>query len=285
MKRTRYRGSPVAAVIIALAAAACAPRGGPAVELPVAGGNSPAMPPLAPAGAHVEPAALEAAAIEAQRRGADALLVARNGHLIFERYWHGSSYAAPIEPGGWQRVIDDLLAGALAEDRKPLPDGMTPERARIALAAGMPYEAYLAKRLWRPIGAFDAVLAPGLRAAQGDWIRIGELLANDGVYQGEEIVRPGWAGQVLARHSAQGEDAPLASVTDLHRLAGAGASSLWVAPSLRLVILRTGGNLASGGAAGDARIAQAVIVGVTDRPGRGAGADGAPDPATLVPSH
>jgi len=276
---------PVAALFVMACIAGCAPRGGPAVPLAVPGGNMPPMPPLAPADARVEPAALEAAAIEAQRRDAAALLVARNGHVIFERYWRGTRYASPVEAGAWQGVVDTLLAGALAEDRRPLHGDAPPDPARIAQAAGMPYEAYLSKRLWRPIGAFDAVLAPGLRAAQGDWIRIGELLANDGVYQGEEVVRPGWARQVLARFAVQGEAAPLASVTDLYRLPGAGAASLWVVPSLRLVILRTGGDLAQGDAADDARIAQFVLRGVMDRPGREAGGEGVPDPATLVPAH
>lgn len=274
-----------AALAAAVALTACGPRDDGAARSPVAGGNAPPMPPLAAAQAHVEPSALEAAAIAAQERGADALLVARNGHLVFERYWHGTSFGTPVEAGAWQGVIDDLLAGALAEDRKPLHGDAAPDQALIAQAAGISYEAYLSKRLWRPIGAFDAILTTALRAAQGDWIRIGELLANDGVYQGEEIVRPGWVGGVLERHAAKGEDSPLASVGDLHRLPGAGAASLWVVPSLRLVILRTGGADYAAGPAGDARIAQFVLRGVTDRPGQAAGDDRAPDPATFVPSH
>ena len=275
----------ILAFVVALTTAACSPRGEPVAQVPVAGGNAPPMPPLPAAEAHVEAAALEAAAIEAQRQGADALLVARNGHLIFERYWHGSAFTTPVEADGWQRLADDLLAGALIEDRKPVHGDATPDQAAIARAAGMTYGAYLSKRLWRPLGAHDAALGPGLRAAQGDWIRIGELLATDGVYQGEEIVRPGWAARVLARQSAAGEGAPPAAMMGVYRLPGAGASILWVAPSLRLIILRTGGTSdAAGDPVGD-RIAQFVLRGVMDRPRPAADENGAPDPATLVPAH
>lgn len=65
----------ILAFVVALTTAACSPRGEPVAQVPVAGGNAPPMPPLPAAEAHVEAAALEAAAIEAQRQGADALLV------------------------------------------------------------------------------------------------------------------------------------------------------------------------------------------------------------------
>ncbi len=275
--------APAAILAIAWVLTACAPREA-AAPTAVAGGHSPAMPPLPAAQAHIEPAALEAAAIAAREDGADALLVARNGHIVFERYWHDTAFGTPTEAGGWQGIIDDLLAGALVNDHKAIQLDATPDRARIALAAGVSYEAYLAKRLWRPIGAADAVLAPDLRAAQGDWIRVGELLANDGVYMGEEIVRPGWSQRVLARHAATGEVASLGSIKDLHRLPGAGGASLWIVPSLRLVILRTGRAETPGDPSGNGRIADFVLRGVTDRPDAMSD-EGATDPARWVPRH
>jgi len=276
----------VAAGLLAATITACAPRNGATVAaVPVAGGNSPPMPPLPAAEAHIDPTALTAAGLLAERDGATALLVARNGHIVYERYWHGTTFRSPIEAGAWQGVIDDLLAGALADDRKPLHADSTPGRAQIAAAAGVAYESYLSKRLWRPLGAYDATLAPDLRAAQGDWIRLGELLANDGVYLGEELVRPGWVARVLARHRCAAEDAAPGLAPDLCRLPGANAASLWVAPSLRLVILRTGGAPGPTRDATDARMVDAILRGLTDRPGARPPGEGLPDPATLVPAH
>ncbi|MGE0581946.1 MAG: hypothetical protein AB7P31_07460 [Steroidobacteraceae bacterium] len=285
MKPGKVSATCFAALVVALSLAACTPRETPAPQVPVTGGNVPPMPPLPAAQAQVEAAALEGAAIEAQQHGANALLVVRNSHVIFERYWHGTTFSTPIGAGAWQGVIDDLLAGALVEDRKPLHGDATPDRAAIARAAGVTYEAYLAKRLWRPIGAFDAVLAPRLRAAQGDWLRIGELLANDGVYLGEEIVRPGWTRQVLERHAVAGAAPPSPATKDLYHLPGADGASLWVVPSLRLVILRTGGEIGAGDGRGDARIPELVLRGVMDRPRPTAGGEGTPDPAIFVPAH
>lgn len=269
----------------AITVTACGPREAPVPAVPVAGGRSPPMPPLPATEAHIDPSALNAAGMLAERDGATALLVARNGHIVFERYWLGTAFRTPIEAGAWQGVIDDLLAGALADDRKPLHADSTPERAQIAAAAGVAYEAYLSQRLWRPLGAYDATLAPDLRAAQGDWIRVGELLANDGVYLGEELVRPGWVARVLARHGCADEGGAPGRVRDLCHLPGAGAAGLWVAPSLRLVILRTGGAITAASAGTDARMLDAILRGVTDRPRARAPDDGMPDPATLVPAH
>ncbi|MBV6417795.1 MAG: hypothetical protein CMLOHMNK_02559 [Steroidobacteraceae bacterium] len=282
----RFRAcARIALAALAIAGTACAPQEGTIPTVSVGGGNSPPMPPLPPADAHIDPSALEAAALHAEREGAAALLVVRNGHLVFERYWHGATFATPIGTGAWQGVIDDLLAGALAEDRRPLPAATTPDRASISAAAGMPYEAYLSKRLWRPLGAYDATLAPALHAAQGDWIRIGELLANDGAYLGEEIVRPGWAAQVLARHAVPGQRPTSGALRDVYRLRGPDDADLWVIPPLRLVILRTGAAVSAARDGTDARMFDAVLRGVTDRPGVQAVGEGMPDPAVLVPSH
>jgi len=275
-----------ALAMLCLALAACSRSEAPPGGIAVQGGNMPALPPLAAQEARLEPAALEAAAILAREAGSDALLIARNGHLLLERYWHGTGFATPVAAGAWQRVIDDLLAGALANDRKPIDaDGPPLSREALAQAAGTDFAAYLSKRLWRPIGAADAVLAPDLVAAQGDWIRIGELLANDGVYQGEEIVPPGWVPRLLGRRALPVDASTSPGLRDAWRLPGAEGACLWVVPALRLVVLRTGAAPGEENAAIDATILDAVMRGVADRP-RAPGADGGvPDPSVFVPAH
>ncbi|MCW5574249.1 MAG: hypothetical protein KIT37_14600 [Steroidobacteraceae bacterium] len=275
------------AILLALVLllAACPSREGVTPMLPVAGGNMPSLPPLPAQDAHIEAAALEAAAIAASGSGADALLIARNGHLLLERYWHGTRGATHVDAGAWQGLIDDLLVGALVNDHEPIDTETPQSRAAIVAAAGMPYEAYLARRLWRPIGAADAVLVPDLRAAQADWLRVGEILANDGVYQGEEIVRPGWVVRVLERRAAAHAATTAVSLRGLYRLPGADGAVLWVAPALRLVILRTGAAAADDRGDADAAIADYVLRGVTDRPHVPGEPTGMPAPATLVPAH
>lgn len=283
MTTTVLRASVLAWCV--LIAAACTPREGAAPLVPVEGGNMPSLPPLPAADAHVEPAALEAAAIAAEKAGADALLIARNGHLLLERYWHGTSAASHIDAGAWQGVIDDLLVGALVNDHRAIDAGAAHSRAEIASAAGTSYAAYLTRRLWRPIGAADAVLAPDLRAAQADWLRIGEILANDGVYQGEELVPPGHTASLLARRAAEVNAPTTVSLRGLYRLPGADRGVLWIAPALRLVILRTGAAITGDSAQLDATIADHVLRGVTDRYRAPDEPSGQPDPATLVPAH
>lgn len=283
---TRRASGRVAATIVALVLGACARHEPPPVGIPVAGGNMPVLPPLAPQDANIESAALEAAAILARNAASDALLIARNGHLLLERYWHDTDFATPLAAGAWQGVIDDLLAGALVNDRRPIDTASVPSREAIEQAAGTSFAAYLSKRLWRPIGAADAVLAPELVAAQGDWIRIGETLANDGVYQGEQIVPPGWVQPLLLRHAVAEDDASGAAPhRGAWRLPGANGACLWVVPALRLVVLRTGAQAGGDEASIDATILDAVMRGAIDRP-RAVEADGdAPDPSIFVPAH
>lgn len=275
----------LAVTCLALMLASCARQAPPPAAVPVAGGNMPALPPLAPQDAKLEPAALEAAALIAQGAGSDALLIARNGHVLFERYWKGTAFATPVGAGAWQGVIDDLLVGALVNDRKPIDTERLPSREAIGAAAGSGFAAYLSKRLWRPIGAADAALAPDLVAAQGDWLRIGEILANDGVYQGEEIVPPGWVQRLLARRAVPVDGADSALNRGAYRLPGAHGACLWVVPALRLIVLRTGGQAGRDDASIDATILGAVIRGVIDRPRVGEADGGVPDPSIFVPAH
>jgi hypothetical protein len=81
-------------------------------------------------------------------------------------------------------------------------------------------------------------------------MRVAEVLANDGVYLGEEIMRPGWVKQMLtpaAGNHNYGFHVWLREPTgepllarDMFFLDG-GRYRLWISPSLHLAILRIGG--------------------------------------------
>ncbi|HZO22225.1 MAG TPA: serine hydrolase [Steroidobacteraceae bacterium] len=158
------------------------------------------------------------------------------------------------------------------------------------------YAQYLSRTLWRRIGAADAWLwldrpegdvhvDRGFLARQGDWLRVAELLLQNGRYQGSEVIDPRWVPQLLRPAKANADygayirlgahtlpgmtayDAP-----DLFLVQG-GGSYLWLIPSLQLAVLRTGeappaeqaGRTASDDSAWDeARIPNLVLHGTRD---------------------
>jgi len=119
------------------------------------------------------------------------------------------------------------------------------------------YPALVADRLWRPLEAGEFALvrrgrnAPVradccMRARLGDWMRVGEALANDGVFMGNQLTPPGFVKQML---SPTHKESPVGFQThvdgvfaahDVARLESKGGQRLWLVPSLQLVILRFG---------------------------------------------
>jgi CubicO group peptidase (beta-lactamase class C family) len=174
------------------------------------------------------------------------------------------------------------------------------------------YARYISDHLWKPIGAADAQLAREdeagapraaccLRARRGDWIRIAELLVNDGHFEGEQILPRGWVREMLAPSQSNknfgyqvwlgqpftgatgGASEPYAA-DDVYLLKGKGKARLWVVPSLRLSILRTGTNSETDTDWDDARVPNLIIRGTRDFKPK-ASAPGAVDVRSLVPNH
>jgi CubicO group peptidase (beta-lactamase class C family) len=163
------------------------------------------------------------------------------------------------------------------------------------------YAQYLSDALWRRLGAANAWLwldrAGGMAhadccliARQGDWVRLGELLASGGRFEGDEVVAPKWVAQMLVPAKANpsygaglklkaGKSAEAYALPDVFEVEGRG-NRMWLVPSMSLVILRTGGTL--GGGWDDSRIPNLIIRGARDyvpsapRPG---------DLRDLVPNH
>src|SRR5688572_3106045 len=59
----------------------------------------PAQPRVSLPEAGLDPQALEAAVAYAGARNTRALLVGRGGHVVFEKYWEGTTADTPVEPG------------------------------------------------------------------------------------------------------------------------------------------------------------------------------------------
>jgi CubicO group peptidase (beta-lactamase class C family) len=174
----------------------------------------------------------------------------------------------------------------------------------IHRATGRSYADYVSEAIWARIGAGDASLwldnqagephvDTGFFARQSDWLRVAELLLNNGNYQGDEVISPRWVPQLLkpsgsnpnyasylrlGQHPAPGAS-PYAT-GDVLMVEG-GGNRMWLVPSLQLAILRTGGQPAADW--DDGRIPNFVIRGARDfvpaaaRPGA--------DLRQLVPNH
>ncbi|HEX6397407.1 MAG TPA: hypothetical protein VFZ95_08290 [Steroidobacteraceae bacterium] len=259
----------------------------------------PSQPRVSPAEAGIDSAALDAAAEFAGKQGTLALVVGRNGHIVFEKYWDNTNFETPVDTG-FEPVLAALVVGTAFEDRlmhsldEPLanyvPDLGEPRKsytlrellagdhAEVTVAEAtdllalalervtkQPWQYVVAQRLWSPLGGGDLVFHQGdsklrpagvsagccLRARIGDWMRVGELLLNGGIYEGNELMPPRYASLVT---SPSHEHAPRGFFTRLDGsfadrvvwLEGFQHQRLWVVPALRLTVLRIGDEPSSG---------------------------------------
>jgi CubicO group peptidase (beta-lactamase class C family) len=83
----------------------------------VAGGNESPAPRVAPETEQLDPKALEAAASYAGEHGSLALIVSRHDHIVFERYWRGTSFDTPADAQSFTRLLAALAAGAAVSHR------------------------------------------------------------------------------------------------------------------------------------------------------------------------
>ena len=216
------------------------------------------------------------------------------GRITIRQFLTMSSGLAGLDrtrDGGPQGLVVQLTDGAdvhkaaLAFPKVAEPDtvfglnqvdsqilGMVVERA-----TGRPFAAYLSEKLWRPIGAGPATLnvdARGqartlccMRSALSDWLRVGQLIAQQGRWNGvqvvpaayiAELVKPSkinpykglhlWVGWKPGTPEVRDPGGRLLQMpasrpylaADMVYLMGGGFMSTWISPSRNLVILRWG---------------------------------------------
>jgi len=291
--------------------------------------DGPPQPKVSPAEAGIAMAGIQAAVDYAGERNTRALVIGHGGHIVFEKYWDGTTLDSPVDLSGFTPVLSALALGvamndersinldaplggyiaewaddprgaislrqlltrasgfakpggwpwpgtraarhALSADLRPVlldwpldaalkqgesPAAVNADILALALATrlGQSFDKLLAERLWRPLGAGEFSLARGpragccVRARLGDWMRIGEVLANNGVFEGNQLTPPHYVGLMLKPtypSSPMGfftRVAPVGTFAahDVAWLESAGKQRLWVVPSLRLTILRVG---------------------------------------------
>ncbi|HET9473987.1 MAG TPA: hypothetical protein VFO82_08840 [Steroidobacteraceae bacterium] len=295
----------------------------------------PAQPRVSLPEAGLDPQALEAAVAYAGTRNTRALLVARGEHVVFEKYWEGTSADTPVEPG-FAPVLLALAVGSAMNDRlinnldAPLSNymadadaqlgaitirqllsqdahEMTPDDSADVLAqvlervTSQPYPQLVAERLWRPMEAGSLEFRAGdsrrrpqgviadccVRARVADWMRVGELLAHDGVFLGNQLTPPRYVNLML---KPARKDSPRGFFTrvdgdfaahDVAWLQGTNRQRLWIVPSLRLSILRIGDEPPSSLDWDEAMIPNSIIRGTRDWQPRAAG-EGV-DPGKFAP--
>jgi CubicO group peptidase (beta-lactamase class C family) len=233
------------------------------------------------------------------------------GAITIRNLLHMASGLAPDDPPAGADLTRSLL-----ERAQLAPPGTVrrvqaadPQLLALALerATHARYAEFLSGTLWRSIGAADAWLwldrPEGLAhadccllAAQGDWIRIGQLLLHDGNYRGDELIRPGWVSLMrspsrsdpdygafvrLATHAPPGRE-PYPT-RDVYVVGGTGGNRLWLVPSMDIAILCTGVAAGRPGDWDDARIPNLIVRGARDYlpPAALPGAD----LSAIVPGH
>jgi hypothetical protein len=183
----------------------------------------------------IEVGALNSAADMARQQGAKALLVHRHGHRVFEYFGNGRSGHEAIEGGELSAALLALSLGPLVDARRVEPAlAVTAirEAAMIEDSWSNPWSAAarrrfnlsappalllqdldgsitntISTRVWLPLGAADAALWGAddamLRldccvvARLEDWMRVADVLLQQGTYQGQRIVSPDWIRQLL----------------------------------------------------------------------------------------
>lgn len=254
----------------------------------------PPTPKLSVAEAGIDPASIQLAVDYAGKRKTTALVIGRNGHIVFEKYWGDTTLDTPISTEHFAKVFGPLLVGSAMNDRilrdldEPLsnyqpdlagqPGGATTLRQLLGsqgdqadVAAELvahvlerstkqPFETLVSERLWKPLGGGDLSFRRGTAEVRGegvvadccvtarisDWMRLGELLSNDGVFEANQLTPPRYVKLMLTpthKESTTGfginVDGRFAAA-DAAWLDGGRSQRLWVVPSLRLVILRAG---------------------------------------------
>jgi len=147
----------------------------------------------------------------------------------------------------------------------------------LEAATGVRYSTWLSQHLWAPIGAADAALwldRPGgnphyfccLQASARDWLRVGELIRNNGKAGGKQAIPAAWVASVIAPsplnpnfgmniwrgspHAPVRRYGPAVAMTvpaakpflrdDVVYIDGAGGQRVYVVPSAGLTIVRIG---------------------------------------------
>ena len=201
----------------------------------VAGGNEPVAPRVAPESESLDPRALEAAAAYAEKTDSTALIVSRHEHIVFEKYWHGTSFDTVEDGQSFSRVVVALAVGAALSRRQIrwpdepigdfIPEWRGDPRGEITVNQLLKMSSGL-----RPPQPSLSASSPDVRAALGSDIIAADLAEPLGDKPGsvwvEQSADPQLAALVVARATGM-RYAQFVSEA-LWRPIGAGDAWLWL---------------------------------------------------------
>jgi CubicO group peptidase (beta-lactamase class C family) len=275
----------------------------------VAGGDGGGLPRATPLDERMDAAALERALQDSATAGLQALVVMRDGYVVFERYGRGFAGDTVVDGGSFARGVLGLVAGIAVENATLSPDalqGFDPDALRAAIEAGahQSYSAYLSHKLWSRLNAgaasFEysaAVRGPAdccLHARVLDWMRLASLLTDNGRFEGKQLVSNGWLQRMqrpLAPDSVRGFGIELAAAAHgaepfampgVFFLRGPEHWRLWLVPPLKLAILFGASGSDSTPLWDETRLPNLVVRAVSDRPPQ---AGDLSELQRLVPGH
>ena len=228
-----------------------------------------------------EPAALQEATTQARLAGARALVVRRHGHVVLTSFAEGIGENTEMAGGDFSALPLALVLGtqvesaqldvqkAMSELKQALPGGGRkassnpwstatrtelgiPDTSRLpASLAALNLPEAISERVWQSLHAADAYLwgrsPQALRvdccmvARMEDWLRLGDLLLQQGSFEGERVVSASWVRRLLAG-DGHGRLAPI-WVDPARAFTGdeppAARETLWIdmGPSARLWLL------------------------------------------------
>ena len=190
----------------------------------VSGGDQPPAPRVAPQLEQLESAGLTAAAAYAAAHGSRALIVARHDHIVFERYWQGSSFDTLADAQSFTPLLAALAAGAAMSHRLiGWPD--EPVAAFIGEWAQDPRGAITVRNLMQ----MSSGLAPLPIAGAGDPLASAlhaPLVTQPGTRRVEQAADPQLLALVVERATRQRYASYLSQA--LWRRIGAADAWLWL---------------------------------------------------------
>jgi CubicO group peptidase (beta-lactamase class C family) len=190
----------------------------------IAGGHQPPAPHMQPQSEQLDPEGLEAAAAYAGSHGSLALIVSRHGYIVFERYWHGTTFETLTDGGSFTALLAALATGVAMSHRMiGWPD--EPIGAFIGEWAQDPRGAITVRNLMQ----MSSGLRPRAGAGSGDllaWTLAAPLAYPPGTSHLEQPIDLQVLSLVIERATRQRYASYLSQI--LWRRLGAGDAWLWL---------------------------------------------------------